>query len=146
MAEVRPTKAYFGGTFDLVHLGHIRIFERAKKKYGRVVVAVNTDQYVRDFKGKYPLYSLEERMEFLRSIRHVDEVVMNLGGKNCIPSILNSGATHIVAGSDWRPREKYLESLGLTEDRLQDFGLEIVFEDSGFAFHGFDIKKRIRES
>lgn len=66
------TVAVSGG-FDPVHIGHIRLFEEAAK-LGRLVVILNTDEWLKRKKG-YAFMSFEERSLILMSIRYVDEVV-----------------------------------------------------------------------
>ena len=63
------------GVFDLYHVGHLRLIQRAKEQCEYLRVAVVSDELVMHFKGFYPTIPLEERMEILRSVRYVDEVV-----------------------------------------------------------------------
>lgn len=58
----------------LIHHGHIRIL-KAAKEMGRVIVALTTDDEIREKKGYEPELSFEERREILEAIRYVDEVV-----------------------------------------------------------------------
>lgn len=58
----------------LIHHGHIRLLEKAKR-YGRVIVALTTDDEVQSKKGYIPELNYNERREVLLSIRYVDEVV-----------------------------------------------------------------------
>ena len=65
------------GCFDLLHVGHIRYLHAAKQLGGRLVVAVNSDESVRAFKGKgRPLMPAEERAEILAALADVDAVVI----------------------------------------------------------------------
>jgi len=65
------------GCFDLVHVGHVRYLHAAKKLGGRLVVAVNSDESVRELKGKgRPLMPAEERAEILAALADVDAVVI----------------------------------------------------------------------
>ncbi len=68
------------GVFDLFHFGHLRLLRRASRLGDYLVVAVQSDEYIRKYKSVAPdalgtLYSLDERMEMIRSLRCVDEVV-----------------------------------------------------------------------
>jgi len=65
------------GCFDLLHVGHVRYLHAAKQLGGRLVVAVNSDESVRAFKGKgRPLMPAEERAEILAALADVDAVVI----------------------------------------------------------------------
>jgi len=58
----------------LIHHGHIRLLEKAKK-LGYVVVALTTDQEIKIHKGYDPELSFENRCEILKAIKYVDEVI-----------------------------------------------------------------------
>jgi rfaE bifunctional protein nucleotidyltransferase chain/domain len=65
------------GCFDLLHVGHIRYLRSAKALGGRLVVAVNADETVRQLKGAgRPLAPAEERAEVLAALADVDAVVI----------------------------------------------------------------------
>ncbi len=63
------------GVFDLFHIGHLRLIQRAKKCCNYLRVGVLSDELVLHFKNKAPVIPLSERMEILTAIRDVDEVV-----------------------------------------------------------------------
>lgn len=64
------------GVYDLLHIGHIELFRRAKAKGDYLIVAVQESDWVNKFKPNANLvYSTEERMYMVRSIRFVDEVI-----------------------------------------------------------------------
>ena len=65
------------GCFDLLHVGHIRYLRGAKELGGRLVVAINADESVRQLKGEgRPLMPAEERAEIIASLADVDAVVI----------------------------------------------------------------------
>jgi rfaE bifunctional protein nucleotidyltransferase chain/domain len=65
------------GCFDLLHVGHIRYLQGAKRLGGRLIVAVNSDESVRVLKGEgRPLMPAEERAEILAALAAVDAVVI----------------------------------------------------------------------
>ena len=70
---------YTGGTFDLLHAGHIAFLRRCAE-LGRVVVSLNTDEFISAYKGRPPVMSYSEREAVLLGCRYVDEVVPNRGG------------------------------------------------------------------
>ena len=63
------------GVFDLFHIGHLRLIQRAKEQCSFLRVGVLSDELVLEFKNKSPVISLSERMEILAAVRDVDEVV-----------------------------------------------------------------------
>ncbi|SET25337.1 cytidyltransferase-like domain-containing protein [Pseudobutyrivibrio sp. C4] len=65
---------YVSGVFDLYHIGHINMFRRAKEYCDYLIVAVATDEYVRNQKKREPFIPLDERVECVKSCKYVDEV------------------------------------------------------------------------
>lgn len=65
------------GVYDLLHIGHIQLFRRARALGDRLVVAVQDSGDVLRFKpGAHLVYSTEERCFMVRAVRYVDEVVV----------------------------------------------------------------------
>ena len=67
---------WVNGTFDVMHVGHIKLLEYAKSLGDYLVVGIDRDERVREKKGpSRPINSCEARMIFMKSIRVVDKVV-----------------------------------------------------------------------
>lgn len=65
------------GVFDFFHIGHLRLFQNAKHLGDYLIVAVQNDETIKKYKpNAATLYSTEERIELVRSLRVVDEVVV----------------------------------------------------------------------
>ncbi len=65
------------GVYDLLHIGHVELFRKAKALGDYLIVAVQSSEYVKKFKPEANMvYSTEERCYMVRSIRYVDEVVV----------------------------------------------------------------------
>lgn len=65
------------GVYDMLHIGHILLFKRAKELGDRLVVAVQDGEYIQKYKpGTSMIYTTEERMYMVSTIKYVDEVVM----------------------------------------------------------------------
>lgn len=70
------TKVLTAGVFDLLHIGHIELFRRAKSLGDWLCVAVQESESVRKYKpGANTVYSTEERLYMVKAIKYVDEVV-----------------------------------------------------------------------
>jgi D-beta-D-heptose 7-phosphate kinase / D-beta-D-heptose 1-phosphate adenosyltransferase len=64
------------GCFDILHTGHLQYLQQAKQLGDRLIVAVNTDESVKDLKGNdRPINKLQERMKMLSALKCVDWVV-----------------------------------------------------------------------
>ena len=67
---------FLTGCFDLLHIGHVKCLEEARRLCDRLIVGVMDDTYVRDAKGiGRPLQPLEHRLAIIKSVRHVDDTL-----------------------------------------------------------------------
>ena len=65
------------GCFDILHRGHIELFKYAKSLGDKLIVGVDSDKKVRKDKGKgRPINNLEDRVEILRSIKYIDNIIV----------------------------------------------------------------------
>ena len=90
------------GTYDVFHVGHLRLLERARSLGDHLTVGVSTDKLNMEKKGCFPVYNQSEREEIIRALRCVNTVfleeTLELKG-NYIESY---GADILVMGDDWR--------------------------------------------
>jgi D-glycero-beta-D-manno-heptose 1-phosphate adenylyltransferase len=71
------TIAFANGAFDLLHVGHIRYLEGARREADRLVVAINSDASVRGLKGPHrPVLPEADRAELVAALRAVDYVTI----------------------------------------------------------------------
>ena len=113
---------YTTGVYDLFHIGHLNILRRAKAQCEQLIVGVSTDELVETYKHKRPVIPFEERIEIVRAIRYVDEVVP----QTSMDKIKAWKALHFNAlfhGSDWKGSSMYDE----VEERLKQIGVDMVF-------------------
>ena len=92
------------GTFDVFHVGHLRILERAASYGTRLVVGVSTDEMNYKKKGRYPVFRQEERAEIVRAIRSVDDVFWEESLELKRDYIQAYGAEVLVMGDDWKDK------------------------------------------
>lgn len=71
----KPIVVAVSGGFDPVHIGHVRMFQEAKKLGDELVVILNNDHWLRDKKG-FPFMHETERKEIIEAIKGVDRVVL----------------------------------------------------------------------
>jgi cytidyltransferase-like protein len=119
---------YTGGTFDLFHSGHVRLLKKCRDLAGvdgEVVVSVNPSEFVSVYKEP-PICDLLERMEVVASCRWVDKVIINTGGSDSKPAILEAKPDLIVVGSDWE-NKNYHKQMGFTQEWLDEHNIKVVF-------------------
>lgn len=132
---------YTGGTFDCFHAGHVNLLRRCKE-FGKVFVALNTDEFIKEFKGRPPIMTYEERKSVLQSCKYVDEVVMNIGGADSSKSILAVNPDIIAIGTDWHGRD-YLGQLGITSTFLYANDISLLYIPYTVGISTTDIRKRL---
>lgn len=116
------------GTFDLPHPGHIALFRECRKlagEGGKVIVAVNRDQFVEQFKGRTPVMSFEERFEVISAIKYVDDVVDN-NGTDQSGLIELMGPDWLAIGVDWAARD-YYGQLGISAEWLATRRISLAY-------------------
>jgi glycerol-3-phosphate cytidylyltransferase len=89
------------GTFDVFHLGHLRVIERAASLGDRLVVGVSADELNLRKKGRLPVFSQHERLEIVAALRAVDEVFVEESLEQKREYILEHEADILVMGDDW---------------------------------------------
>lgn len=92
------------GTFDVFHVGHLRVLERAAALGDRLVVGVSADALNKRKKGRVPVFSERERLAIVAALRVVDEVFVEESLEQKREYILRYGADVLVMGDDWAGR------------------------------------------
>ena len=89
------------GTFDIFHVGHLAILQRAKALGDRLVVGVSSDRLNLQKKQRNPIYSESERIAILRNIKDVDDVFLEESLEEKAEYIQNYRADILAMGDDW---------------------------------------------
>lgn len=122
MQKKKYKVGYTTGVFDMFHIGHLNIIRRAKEQCEYLIVGVSTDELVQTYKHKTPIIPLEERIEIVRAIRFVDEVVV----QTSMDKLAAWEKLHfdvLFHGDDWKGSSMYNE----VEQRLTEHDVHMVF-------------------
>lgn len=92
------------GTFDVLHVGHLRILERARALGSRLVVGVSSDALNFSKKQRFPVFPQDERMRLVAALRCVDEVFLEESLELKRDYLLRHRADILVMGDDWKGR------------------------------------------
>jgi len=92
------------GTFDVLHVGHVNILERARALGDFLAVGVSSDALNIKKKGRAPVYREEDRIKIIRSLRFVDDVFVEESLELKKDYILEHNADILVMGDDWEGR------------------------------------------
>ena len=97
-------KVWVNGSFDVLHIGHIRLLEYAST-LGSVKVGIDTDDRIKTLKGKNrPFNLLNERIEFLHSIKYIDSIDIFNTTEQLINLIKHYQPDYMVIGSDYKDK------------------------------------------
>lgn len=113
---------YTTGVYDLFHVGHLNLLRQAKSLCDHLVVGVTTDELCHARKGKYPVIPFEERVEIVRHIRFVDDVVPQ-ASMDKLEAWSRLKFDKMFVGDDWKGSEKWNE----LEHEFSKLGVEIVY-------------------
>lgn len=65
------TYGYLAVSGDFIHYGHIRAMNECKKYCKKLIIGLHSDESIKEYKGRYPIQTLEQRYEVIRSLRQV---------------------------------------------------------------------------
>ncbi len=92
------------GTFDIFHVGHLNILERARAEGDWLAVGISTDLLNQHKKGRPPIYCYEERARIVTALKCVDEVFAENSLEEKRKYLLRYQANILVMGDDWAGR------------------------------------------
>lgn len=99
------------GTYDIFHVGHVNIIERARLHGEHLIVGVSSDKLNIAKKGRPPIYSEEDRQHIIRSMRCVDEVFLEESLELKADYIKYYNADILIMGDDWQGKFDHLKDL-----------------------------------
>ena len=120
--RLKAVVGYAPGVFDMFHIGHLNVLQRAKEHCDYLIVGVVTDERVEAIKSARPMMPLNERMELVASLDLVDDVVVD----DSFDKVEMWDKLHfdvIFKGDDWRgtPKGDQLER------GMADRGARVVY-------------------
>lgn len=113
---------YTTGVFDMFHIGHLNILERAKAQCDYLIVGVSTDELVQHDKNKTPIIPYDERAKIVESIRYVDKVVPQFD-KNKFAAWEKYKFNKMFVGDDWKGTEVWNHF----EEQFSAVGVKIIY-------------------
>ena len=113
---------YTQGTFDMFHIGHLNLLQSARNQCDFLAVGVNSDELVKAYKRKCAIVPLMERMEIVKALRCVDQVISceTLDKKVALAQI---HFNRLFIGDDWKGNARW----EATEREMKILGVEVVF-------------------
>ncbi len=113
---------YTQGVYDMFHVGHLNLINRAKEYCDRLVVGVNADALVQQYKHKTPVIAQEDRKRIVENIKAVDEcVVAETLDKVAMWEKVRFDV--IFIGDDWKGDPRWKQ----TEEDLKPYGVRVIY-------------------
>ena len=113
---------YTQGVFDMFHIGHLNLINRTKEFCDYLIVGVNSDELVKNYKHKDTVIKENERLEIIKNLKAVDQcLIVDTLNKELIWEQLRFNA--IFIGNDWFGNPRWME----TKEKLAKYGVDVVF-------------------
>lgn len=130
------------GTFDLFHIGHLRLLQRASALGEKLIVAVSSDEF-NAIKGKKTVIPFEHRSEIVKSINCVDAVIREDNWDQKIEDIIKNDVDIFVMGDDWAGKFDFLKehckviylprTIGISTTILKEAPKRIICENDNLV-------------
>ena len=128
------TVVYTSGTFDMLHINHLKMIEYARALGDILIVGVNTDELVASYKST-PIIPFEQRIALMKAIKGPD-IVIPQKSLNHADKVKKLNFDIFVVGDDWVGKYDY----------LKEQGVEVVYFPYGQGISSSSLKKRIYEN
>lgn len=129
----KKTVVYTSGTFDMLHINHLRLIEYARGLGDILIVGVNTDELVASYKST-PMIPFEDRIALMRAIKGPDLVIPQHSIDHH-DKVKKLKFDVFVVGDDWVGKYDYLEEQGVT----------VVYTPYGKGASSSSLKRKIAE-
>lgn len=130
---------YTQGTYDLFHVGHLNIINNAKKYCDYLVVGVNSDRLVKEYKNKEVVINEDDRARIVSSIKGVDEVIIT-DTLDKLEILKKVDYDAIFIGDDWKNNERWIQ----TKKDLEKLSKDVIFLPHTDGISTTDIAKKIK--
>ena len=122
---------YTSGTFDMLHVNHLRLLEYARGLGDVLIVGVNSDELVCSYKSD-PIIPFDERIALLRSVRGPD-IVIPQHSLDHTDKVKKLNFDVFVVGDDWVGKYDYLE----------EFGVDVIYFPYGQGVSSSSLKDKL---
>ena len=113
---------YTQGVYDMFHIGHLNLINRAKERCDYLIVGVNSDELVKSYKNKMPVIGEIDRAEIVRNLKAVDEcIIVSTLDKTELCRQLGFNAVFI--GDDWKGNPRWQQ----TQEDLKKYNADVYF-------------------
>lgn len=134
------TVGYTQGTYDLFHIGHLNLIKHAKENCDYLIVGVNSNRLVEEYKNRKPVIDEADRVKIVEAIRYVDKVIL-CDTLDKEVAWKNNHFDKIFIGTDWQGDKRWAN----TEEVMKKYDVDVVYLPHTPNISSSDIKKVIKE-
>lgn len=113
---------YTAGAFDMFHIGHLNLIRQAKQYCDILVVGVNSDHLIKQYKNKKTIINENERRDIVESIRDVDKAVI-VSSLDKFDAWKKYKFDVLFIGDDWKGSERWNK----TEESMKQIGVDVIY-------------------
>lgn len=128
------TVVYTSGTFDMLHINHLKMIEYARALGDILIVGVNTDELVASYKSQ-PIIPFDQRIALIKALKYPD-IVIPQRSLDHADKVKKLHFDIFVVGDDWVGKYDYLEKMGVT----------VVYFPYGAGISSSSLKEQIYEN
>ena len=104
--NIRMSKVFINGCFDILHVAHLKMFERAFMLGENVMVGIDSDKRITKMKGSdRPINNQEDRKRMLQAIKWISKVEIFSSGEELEEMIKTFNPDFMIVGSDWATKK-----------------------------------------
>lgn len=131
---------YTQGVYDLFHVGHLNLLNNAKKFCDFLIVGINSDALVMEYKNKKPIINENQRAAIVKNIKSVDEVFI-VSTLNKTEIVKKYKIDAVFIGSDWKGNERW----NAAEIELNSIGCDVVYLEHTDGISSSIIREKINK-
>lgn len=113
---------YTQGVYDMFHIGHLNLIKRAKEMCETLIVGVNSDVLVEQYKHKTPVINEHDRAEIISSLKPVDDCII-VDTLDKVETMKRLHYDAVFIGDDWYGNPRWMK----TQEDLAAYGVDVVF-------------------
>lgn len=126
------------GSFDVPHIGHSYLFKECERYADEVIVGVNSDEFIAEYKGRKPAFNYEERAGLIAGLGYT--VVKNMSaGRELIEQV---EPDILAIGSDWA-RKDYYAQIDVDQDFMDERNIAMLYIPRWLDMSTTKIKERL---
>ena len=129
---------YTTGVYDMFHIGHLNIIQRAKAQCDYLIVGVSTDDLCLKRKNKLPVIPENDRIAIVKAIRYVDQVVRQ-ADMDKLQAVQKYHVNKVFVGSDWKGTPSWTKF----EKEFAGVGCEVVYLDHTEGISSTILRERL---